>query len=56
MVYRVRIDSVAMRQIEQFAVYLRDYDEDFAIDQIRGWIVFSSSALLNRRLLGAIFR
>jgi mRNA-degrading endonuclease RelE of RelBE toxin-antitoxin system len=34
MIYRLRIDPVAMRQIEQFAVYLRDYDEDFAIDQI----------------------
>jgi mRNA-degrading endonuclease RelE of RelBE toxin-antitoxin system len=34
MTYRVRIDPVAQRQIDQFAVYLRDYDEDFAIEQI----------------------
>jgi mRNA-degrading endonuclease RelE of RelBE toxin-antitoxin system len=34
MVYRVRIDPVALRQIEQFAAYLRDYDEEFAIEQI----------------------
>jgi mRNA-degrading endonuclease RelE of RelBE toxin-antitoxin system len=35
MTYRVRIDPVAMRQIDQFAAYLRSYDEDFAIDQIQ---------------------
>jgi mRNA-degrading endonuclease RelE of RelBE toxin-antitoxin system len=34
MTYRVRIDPVAQRQIDRFAVYLRDYDEDFAIEQI----------------------
>jgi len=34
MTYRVRIDPVALRQIDQFAVYLRDYSEDFAIEQI----------------------
>ena len=34
MTYRVRIDPVALRQIEQFAIYLRDYSEDFAIEQI----------------------
>jgi mRNA-degrading endonuclease RelE of RelBE toxin-antitoxin system len=34
MAYRVRIDPVALRQIEQFAAYLRDYDEEFAIEQI----------------------
>jgi len=30
----VRIDPVAQRQIDQFAVYLRGYSEDFAIEQI----------------------
>jgi mRNA-degrading endonuclease RelE of RelBE toxin-antitoxin system len=35
MSYRVRIDPLAMRQIDQFATYLRDYSEDFAIDQIK---------------------
>jgi mRNA-degrading endonuclease RelE of RelBE toxin-antitoxin system len=35
MTYRVRIDPVAQRHIDQFAVYLRDYNEDFAIDQIQ---------------------
>ena len=34
MAYRVRIDPAALRQIEEFAVYLRRYDEDFAIEQI----------------------
>jgi hypothetical protein len=34
MTFRVRIDPVAWRQIEQFAAYLRDYSEDFAIEQI----------------------
>jgi hypothetical protein len=34
MAYRLRIDTVALRQIEDFAAYLRDYSEDFAIEQI----------------------
>ena len=34
MTYRVRIDPVAQGQLDQFAHYLRDYDEDFAIEQI----------------------
>src|SRR6266566_8713428 len=34
MIYRLRIDPVAQRQIDQFATYLRDYSEDFAIEQI----------------------
>ena len=34
MKFRVRIDPVALRQIEEFAAYLRDYSEDFAIEQI----------------------
>jgi hypothetical protein len=34
MTYRVRFDPVALRHIDQFAAYLREYDEDFAIDQI----------------------
>ena len=34
MTFRVRIDPVALRQIEQFAAYLRDYNEDLAIEQI----------------------
>jgi mRNA-degrading endonuclease RelE of RelBE toxin-antitoxin system len=33
MVYRVRIDPLALREIERFAKYLRDYSEDFAIEQ-----------------------
>ena len=32
MIYRLRIDPVAQRQIDQFATYLRDYSEDFAIE------------------------
>jgi mRNA-degrading endonuclease RelE of RelBE toxin-antitoxin system len=34
MTYRVRIDPVAQRQIDKFAIYLRAYSEDFAIEQI----------------------
>ena len=34
MTYRVRIDPVALGQIEQFATWLSDYSEDFAIEQI----------------------
>jgi mRNA-degrading endonuclease RelE of RelBE toxin-antitoxin system len=34
MPYRVRIDPLAMRQIDEFAAYLRDYSEDFAREQI----------------------
>ena len=34
MAYRVRVDPLAQREIEQFAVYLRAYDEEFAIEQI----------------------
>ena len=34
MTFRVRIDPVALRQIEQFAAYLRDYSEEFAIEPI----------------------
>ena len=34
MTFRVRIDPVAQRQIDEFAVYLRGYDEEFAIEQI----------------------
>ena len=32
--YRVRIDPVALSQIEEFAAYLRNYSEDFATEQI----------------------
>jgi hypothetical protein len=34
MAYRVRIDPVALGQIERFAAWLSDYSEDFAIEQI----------------------
>jgi hypothetical protein len=34
MTFRVRIDPVALRQIEDFARYLRDYSDNFAIEQI----------------------
>jgi hypothetical protein len=34
MTFRVRIDLVAQRQIDDFAVYLRNYSEEFAIEQI----------------------
>jgi hypothetical protein len=34
MAFRVRIDPVALRHIDEFAAYLRDYSEEFAIEQI----------------------
>jgi mRNA-degrading endonuclease RelE of RelBE toxin-antitoxin system len=34
MTYRVRIDPLAQREIDQFALYLRAYSEEFAIEQI----------------------
>jgi mRNA-degrading endonuclease RelE of RelBE toxin-antitoxin system len=34
MAFRVRIDPVALRQIDEFAAYLHDYNEEFAIEQI----------------------
>lgn len=34
MTYRLRIDTVALRQIEAFAAYLREYSEDFALERI----------------------
>ncbi len=34
MAYSVRIDPVAFSEIEQFAAYLKDYNEDFAVEQI----------------------
>jgi plasmid stabilization system protein ParE len=34
MTYRVRIDDVALRDIERFARYLSDYSEAFASEQI----------------------
>jgi hypothetical protein len=34
MAFRVRIDPVALRHIDEFVAYLRDYSEEFAIEQI----------------------
>jgi hypothetical protein len=34
MPFRVRIDPVAQRHIDEFAVYLANYSEEFAIEQI----------------------
>ena len=34
MAYRVRIDPVAQRHIDAFAVHLRAYSEEFAVEQI----------------------
>jgi hypothetical protein len=33
MSFRVRVDPVALREIERFAAYLGNYSEDFAIEQ-----------------------
>lgn len=34
MAYRVRIAARALRQMDEFALYLRAYREDFALEQI----------------------
>lgn len=34
MTFRVRIDPVAQRHIDEFATYLREYSEEFATEQI----------------------
>jgi mRNA-degrading endonuclease RelE of RelBE toxin-antitoxin system len=34
MTFRVRIDPVAQHHIDEFAAYLRNYREEFAIEQI----------------------
>ena len=34
MAYRLRFDPVALRHIEEFAAYLSEYSEGFAIEQI----------------------
>jgi hypothetical protein len=34
MSFRVRIDPVAPRHMDEFAEYLRNYTEDFAVEQI----------------------
>lgn len=34
MTFRLRIAPLAQRHIDEFAAYLRDYDEQFAIEQI----------------------
>ena len=34
MLFRIRIDPAALRQIDQFATYLRDYSEEFTVEQI----------------------
>jgi plasmid stabilization system protein ParE len=34
MSYRVRIDALAQRDIDQFSTYLADYSETFALEQI----------------------
>jgi hypothetical protein len=33
MSFRIRIDPVALREIERFAAHVGDYSEDFAIEQ-----------------------
>lgn len=34
MAYRVHLSPLALREIDQFAVYLRQYSEGFAVEQI----------------------
>ena len=54
MTFRVRIDPIALRQIEQFAAYLRDYSEEFAIEQIERLDRILSANLRESPLTGLI--
>src|SRR5215510_11877075 len=54
MSFRVRIDAVAARQIDRFVTYLRDYSEDFAVEQCS--IVFFVTISQYRRSCGATSR
>jgi len=55
MTYRVRIDPVAQGQIDSFALYLSEYDEDFAIEQIERLDRILYAILQKRHSRGAIF-
>src|SRR5947209_19844367 len=56
MAYRVRFDPVALRNIEDFAAYLRDYSEDFSTEQIERLDRIIARNLGESSLRGAIFR
>jgi mRNA-degrading endonuclease RelE of RelBE toxin-antitoxin system len=55
MTYRVRIDPVALSQIEEFAAYLRNYSEDFAIEQVERLYRIIASSLARSPLTWAHF-
>jgi len=50
-----RIDPVALRQIEQFVAHLRDYSEEFAIEQIERLDRMLSIDLAESPLTGSYF-
>jgi hypothetical protein len=52
MAYRVRIDPVAQQHIDEFAAYLRRYDEGFAVEQIERLDRISRSTWARRRSRG----
>ena len=56
MTYRVRIDPLAQREIDQFALYLRAYSEEFAIEQIERLDRILPLISQNRRSPGLISR
>jgi hypothetical protein len=56
MPFRVRIDPVALREIEAFAAYLGGYSEDLAIEQFERLIEFYRLPFVKRRSPGVTSR
>jgi hypothetical protein len=55
MSFRVRIDPVALREIERFAAYLGDYSEDFALEQFERLHRILSTTLREAPLMWGYF-
>jgi plasmid stabilization system protein ParE len=55
MSFRVRIDPVALREIESFAAYLGDYSEDFALEQFERLRRILSTTLREAPLMWGYF-
>jgi hypothetical protein len=56
MPFRVRIDPVALREIEAFAACLGGYSEDLAIEQFERLIEFYRLPFVKRRSPGVTSR
>jgi hypothetical protein len=54
MPFRVRIDPVALREIEAFAAYLGGYSEDLAIEQFERLTEFYRLPFVKRRSPGLL--